>query len=238
MRNRNRRSRMAASGDGSGGLVAAVARHPREFVGIVMGTAAVLAIFVNALFLQHGPHPAPIFAARQPLSQTGPIAIPRPRPAEPVVTAAPAARSQAQTVGDIQRALLKKGFYEGRVDAVWDAKTDAAVRDFIDAAGVKVDARPNEALLHAIATSDIVKSSAPAQNDPIAALIAPSQRITAIQRALTDFGYGQFNPSGVYDPATKGAIEKFERDRHLPVTGVISTQLVQELSTVTGRPLE
>jgi len=226
--------------DGSGRLVAVIGRYPREFVGVVLGTAALVAIFVNALFLQHGPHPAPIFMTRQPLPQASPVELPRPRPMEPTATA-PAGRGQAQTIGDVQRALMKKGFYDGSVDNVWDAKTDAAVRDFVDTAGVKVDVRPNEALLHAIVNSNAVKPSggvARAQNDPIAALIAPSQRVTAIQRALADFGYGQFKPSGVYDPATKAAIEKFERDRHLPVTGLISVQFVHELSTVTGRPLE
>ena len=60
----------------------------------------------------------------------------------------------------------------------------------------------------------------------------------AIQRALADFGYGQLGATGVYDPETKAAIEKFERDRRLPVTGQISDDLVRELSAMTGRPLE
>jgi hypothetical protein len=42
----------------------------------------------------------------------------------------------------------------------------------------------------------------------------------------------------VYDPETKDAIEKFERDRRLPVTGEMSDQVVRELAAVTGRPLE
>ena len=60
----------------------------------------------------------------------------------------------------------------------------------------------------------------------------------AVQRALADFGYGQISPTGVYDPQTKAAIEKFERDRRLPVTGQVSDDLVRELSAMTGRPLE
>ena len=60
----------------------------------------------------------------------------------------------------------------------------------------------------------------------------------AVQRALSDFGYGQIKPSGQFDPATKTAIEKFERDRKLPVTGQISDRLVRDLAATTGRPLE
>ena len=60
----------------------------------------------------------------------------------------------------------------------------------------------------------------------------------AVQRALADFGYGQIKPTGLYDPDTHAAIERFERDRRLPVTGQVSDDLVRELSAVTGRPLE
>ena len=69
-------------------------------------------------------------------------------------------------------------------------------------------------------------------------LLAPNPRITAVQRALADFGYGQIRPSGAYDSATRTAIERFEREHAIPVTGQISDRLVRELSAMTGRPLE
>jgi peptidoglycan hydrolase-like protein with peptidoglycan-binding domain len=228
---------------GAGRLAAAIGQHPREFVGGLMAAAAIVSIFVNALFLQHGPHPAPIFAARPQPLQPAPVALPRPRAVEPAAAPAAPARSQVQIVGDIQRELGRKGFYDGANDGIWGAKTDAAARDFAQAAGLKINVEAGEALLHAIVTSGATKAHgagapAPARNDPIAALIAPTQQVLAVQRALADFGYGQIKPSGVYDLATKAAIEKFERDRRLPVTGVISEPLVRELSAVTGRPLE
>ena len=198
-----------------------------------------IAIFVNALFLQHGPHPAPIFATRSPA--TKPAALPRTRTAEPAATPAAPARTQAQIITDIQRELNRKGFYEGAVDGLWGARTDAAARDFAQAAGSKIPVEAGEALLHAIVTSGVTKPhavAAPARNDPIAALIAPNDRVLAVQRALADFGYGQLKQTGVYDPPTTAAIEKFERDRRLPVTGMVSEQLLRELSVVTGRPLE
>jgi len=45
-------------------------------------------------------------------------------------------------------------------------------------------------------------------------------------------------PTGVFGPDTRAAIEKFERDRKLPVSGEVSDRLVRELTAVTGRPLE
>jgi peptidoglycan hydrolase-like protein with peptidoglycan-binding domain len=247
---RKRSKREAAVEPSRAGLVAvAIGRHPREFVGIVMATLATFAIFINALFMQKGPHPAPIFATRPVVRQAVPLAPPRPQVAQPAPVAAPAAApapaadplaNRTQIVSDIQRELNKRGFYDGAIDGVWGARTDSAARDFAQAAGLKMTVESNDALLRAIQSSNVRHTATePARsNDPIAALIAPSNKVMAIQRALADFGYGQIKPTGLYDPATRVAIEKFERDRKLPVTGQISDRFVRELSSMTGRPLE
>jgi hypothetical protein len=73
--------------------------------------------------------------------------------------------------------------------------------------------------------------------DPIADLLEPSNRTVAVQRALAEFGYGQIKPTGTVGPDTKAAIEKFERERKLPVTGQVSDRLVRELSALKGSPL-
>lgn len=77
-------------------------------------------------------------------------------------------------------------------------------------------------------------------DDPIADLIAPPQpspRVTAVQRALSEYGYGQIKPSGVVDEPTMAAIERFERDHKLPVTGRISERLVSQLTALVGHSL-
>ena len=202
-------------------------QHPREFVAMLVAAAAVATIFVNALFLQHGPHPAPIFAS-QPLVNA---------PAQRAGHAAP--HSRAQLIADIQRALGIKGFYKGTVDGIWGSETDGAVRDFTQAAGLTIAPEASARLLDAITASNVQAAGAPpAQSDPIAHLLAPSKKVRAIQRALSDFGYGQIKPTGIYDADTRAAIEKFERDRKMPVTGRISDALMRELATMTGMPLE
>jgi len=67
-------------------LVALVLCHPRDAALAIVATGAVAAIVANGLFMQSGPHPAPIFAIR-PLpvvsrEATGTVTqLPRPRPA-------------------------------------------------------------------------------------------------------------------------------------------------------------
>ena len=245
------------------GLIAAtIAGHPREFVGIVMATAATATIFVNALFLQSGPHPAPIFATRPFVHHRATVVLPRPHPAmpAPLPSGEESAHRQAQTVMDIQRALAARGFYQGALDGIWGNKTDAAARAFAHASGLKADPTPSESFLRTItaakgqpasakpadvptpaprpASPKPADAPASAQIDPIATLIAPTKRVLAIQHALADFGYGQIKPTGVYDEDTRAAIEKFERDRHLPVDGQISERFVRALAAMTGRSLE
>ncbi|HMJ42341.1 MAG TPA: peptidoglycan-binding domain-containing protein [Pseudolabrys sp.] len=244
MRKRIRNDNRMDNG-GAGRLAAAIGRHPREFVGGLLATIAVMSISTNALFLQKGPHPAPIFATR-PMQQQQ-VVVPQPRPAmaQPVPaqsTVAPesSALNREQLVTNIQRELGRRGFYDGAVDGIWGAKTDAATRDFIQAAGVRINPEPGDLLLRAILSSGakVNRPAEPVRNDPIAELIAPSKRVLAIQRALSDFGYGQIRPTGQYDPDTRTAIEKFERDHRLPVTGQISDRVVRELASMTGRLLE
>jgi hypothetical protein len=78
----------------------------------------------------------------------------------------------------------------------------------------------------------------PRRNDPIADLIGPSPRIMAVQRVLSNYGYGQIKPSGMLDDATSQAIEKFEREHKMAVSGRVSDRLVSELTAMTGHPIE
>jgi peptidoglycan hydrolase-like protein with peptidoglycan-binding domain len=76
------------------------------------------------------------------------------------------------------------------------------------------------------------------RNDPIADLIGPSPRIATVQRALSDYGYGQLKPTGLLDEATSAAIEKFEREHRMPVTGRVSERLLGQLAVLVGHPIE
>jgi peptidoglycan hydrolase-like protein with peptidoglycan-binding domain len=225
-------------------------RHPRDAIALAAVALAAGAILVNALQLQPGPHPAPIFKIRpRPVASADSVktlasmhARPADVPAAKSENAAP--RVRTDVVADIQRELAKRNFYDGVADGISGPKTDAAIRDFVQAAGLKVAAEPTEELLRMLARSPIKGppgrgNAAAARVDPIAELIAPSpKRVLAVQRALAEAGYAQIKPTGVFGPDTRAAIEKFERERKLPITGQISDRLMRELAALTGEPLE
>src|SRR5205814_5125569 len=186
-------------------------------------------VLINALYLQPGPHPAPIFAIKpRPVSAanaTGAVRIPRPRPGDAAKTD-PGVRAQAEIIADIQRELERRGFYDGPIDGFHGPRTDAAIRDFEKAAGLKAALEPNEEVLQTISRSPLrpvaASNSIVPARDAIGALIATSsKRVLGVQRALADFGYGPVKPTGVFGPDTRAAIEKFERDRKLPVSGEV-----------------
>jgi peptidoglycan hydrolase-like protein with peptidoglycan-binding domain len=246
-----------------------VVRNPRDSSIAIVAAAAMTAIVVNGLFLQPGPHPAPIFAVKSPIAaveQTGTVMMPRPRPptadavrrdAASPVPPAQAARARNDIVTDIQRELARRSFYDGAVDGVYGSRTDAALRDFEQASGVKTAGDVSEVTLQTILRAPAksktpLPAPAPPRRDAIAELIAPplpsapslpstptpSRQLIAVQRVLGDFGYGQVKPTGTFDGETRAAIERFERDRNMPITGQLSDRLVRELGMMTGRPLD
>lgn len=222
-----------AGADGDGRFAVLMSRlreRPKDSAGMAIAVLAVLAVTINALFLQSGPHPAPIFA-------------PKPEPAAIARTgidriATPGAGYRSDTVAKIQRELARRGFYDGAVDGVYGPRTDIAIRDFEAAASLRPSVAPNDALLHAIARSKVQAVPLPPPRDPIAALLVPDRRVVAVQRVLADFGYGQIGATGIVDPETRAAIERFEREHKLPVTGRITSELTRQLSVMSGRPLE
>jgi hypothetical protein len=102
--------------------------------------------------------------------------------------------------------------------------------------------KSNELQLASSTGAPTAAAASARRNDPIAELISSSvtapPRLIAVQRALSEFGYGQIKPSGVLDSATSAAIEKFETEHKLPVTGRLSDRLLGELATMIGHRIQ
>ena len=195
-------------------LVVRVLLHsPKDTLAGLVAIAAVSAIVANALLLQAGRHPSPMFGsvAAMPAAALAPASpLPRPRPVE-----ADASLSEPKA-----------------------AETKPAEPKAADPLAnlVKATSAP------AVAPSNIVRPPAPipasSRNETIANPAPGPRRVAAVQRALTEYGYGQLKPTGTVGSDTQAAIQKFERERKLPVTGQMSDRLVRELIVVTGRPIE
>jgi Putative peptidoglycan binding domain len=196
-------------------------RRPRDTVAFLLAAGAAGAIVVNGLYFQRGPHPAPIFAVKPlPVAAVRPVdhvaALPRPRPLEPEAPKRDLASARTHTDGIDARARPAPPALPGpRKDPIAELLATRSQ----PAAAPPPQAQP--------AVQPSLRSSA-----------QPSRQVLAVQRALSDFGYGQLKPTGVYDPDTRVAIQHFERDHKLPITGEISERVTRELSNLTGRSMD
>ena len=220
---RRRKGGGAAAPEKERGLIMQLVFHsPKDALAGAVAVAAVLAIIVNALFMQAGRHPSPLFATILPAAK--PSAEPRSAPATVAPVQQQAVVSPQATTSPMPRprppeAEMRPGDPLGNL--VRSTSMPSA-----PAATVAATPRPPATIPQA------------AKADPIAGQIVSSARVAAVQRALTDYGYGQLKATGTVGADTQAAIQKFERERKLPLTGQVSERLVRELGLATGRTFE
>jgi hypothetical protein len=222
-RRRRRAAAVEVEESAERGLAMRILLHsPKDMVAGMIAFAAVSAIIANAIFMQAGRHPSPMFGGSVvvPMGAPAPAPaanpLPRPRPVEgprPVEAA-------AKSVGPIDVKPLENKSPDP-LHLVKPAGTPSAAPPAAPASVM----RPPAAV-------------PPSRIDPVGDLITTSRRVASVQRALTEYGYGQLKPTGTVGSDTQAAIQKFERDRKLPVTGQMSDRLVRELTAMTGRPIE
>lgn len=222
--------------------------RPMDALALAVAGTATAVVIVNALLFQHVPHPAPLFAeapkAAPPAAHPQIAVRSTPASLSPAAGSTPVPQPRIETAGirakpglilDLQRGLAERGYYDGDLDGLPGPRTQQAIRDFEQAQGLNVTGEASEALLarvlQARARGDVTGSVVP--SEPRA-----STRVLAVQRVLARLGYGPLDLSGLPDPATKSAIERFERDRGMARSGQVNDRLLRELSTVTGAPVE
>jgi hypothetical protein len=206
-------------------------RSPKDVVAGALAFAAVSAIIANALFLQAGRHPAPMFGSSvvfpgAPLPGANPL--PRPRPVEADAT------------------LLEPGPIEIRPaeSRAAESKPSEAKPSDSKVADAK-SADPLASLVKATVAAPIAPSNALRPPTPVpmvshgdAGQITGSRRVAAVQRVLTQYGYGQLKATGTIGSDTQAAIQKFEREHKMPPTGQMSDRLVRELIAMVGHPID
>jgi hypothetical protein len=225
---------VAIEADAERGLVMRVLLHsPKDMVAGALAFAAVSAIVANALFLQAGRHPAPLFGTvvtMPAVALTAASPLPRPRPVDADASnsepkpAEPKA-ADPRTV-DPRSAEPRTGDPKAADPRTADPRT----------------ADPMTNLVKATSAAPVVSSAVPRPpasipgNDAVAG--AGLRRVAAVQRTLTEYGYGQLKPTGTVGSDTQAAIQKFERARKIPVTGQVSDRLVRELTAMIGHPID
>ena len=212
-----------------------ILRRPR--LPTLLAIAVTGLVMVNAMWLQKGRHPAPLF---EPIIPQRPLPAPRPDPVafqiapsdhDASINSAEDAARRA-LLRDLQAALSQLGFYDGPVDGLDGPRTHAAVSTYQKAHGLDDTGEASYRLLQHVRLT--TKNIAPLPPAPPAG----DPQVAGLQKVLADLGYAPGKIDGQLGAETRSAIERFERDRNLPVTGKISADLVKELSQVSGVSLQ
>jgi Putative peptidoglycan binding domain len=213
----------AIEADPERGLAMRILLHsPKDMVAGALAFAAASAIIANALFLQAGRHPSPMFGpvVAAPAAALAPAnPLPRPRPVE----------------ADLQPSEPKSAESRSAESKSVEPKLADPMANLVKATGMPAVPPPAAAPATAVARPP-APIPAPTRTDTLAN--SGARRVAAVQRALTEYGYGQLKPTGAVGSDTQAAISKFERERKMPITGQMSDRLVHELSAMIGQPID
>lgn len=217
----------------------ALASNPKRLVVGALFAGVALSVGGNALMMQSSPHPAPMFSPRLVAKEQAPQIPPARPPVEtprmataqvPVPAQVPVAASSANTASperDVIGDIIRTGSTASapvpvRPAAATKAPSNDVIGDLIRMNGVP-PARPGEQHAASSGAAHNVAASPDA--------IHASNVIMTGQQALNKLGYGPLDADGVMGGGTKKAIERFEFDRRLPVTGTFNARTVSELSS-------
>jgi hypothetical protein len=207
---------LGAVGGVLGGAVSKAARRPMRTLVQCAALGVGGLIILNALGFQTARHPAPL--GGQSTGQRGEMLVERP-PLPPVRPSALASTPAQPVAAPAMREAAPSREASAPVPRAPVASVQPATRSG-DPIG------------------DLLRGEAPRADSAPSQAREPARPVLAAQRALVKLGYTQVKADGVPGEATKSAIERFERERKLPVTGQLNPKTLRELAAASGMKLD
>lgn len=207
-------------------------RPLRTLVTLACG-AIVVSFASNLLFMQDGPHPAPLFAKQDAKPAEQAARPPQPVPAQQA-QAAPRIISTTPPVQTTEAVPpMPPSAPRSAPVSIVPAPPQRAAEQTKPVAK-QPDFDPIAQFLRSgVPQAPTTTASTSAPSAPNAAEI---KRVAAAQRALTKLGQN-VDADGVMGPGTRAAIQKFERDNKLPVTGELNARTAKALSARASIPI-
>jgi peptidoglycan hydrolase-like protein with peptidoglycan-binding domain len=136
-----------------------------------------------------------------------------------------------QSVQSVQDRLRQAGVYNGRIDGIWGADSQAALERFQQAHQLQVTGQLNQATAATLGLDPnallATPVTAPAPPPPVDHLLPASVR--AVQARLRTLGFYGGAVDGVWGEGTEVAIENFQRGRGLQPDGQLGPATVTAL---------
>ncbi|MGX1306867.1 peptidoglycan hydrolase-like protein with peptidoglycan-binding domain [Amorphus suaedae] len=227
----------------AGRAAAAVRARPKAVLLTLASVFSLTAISVNALYLQPGKHPAPMFSHQPAPVRTASLSDDvAPAPATLPATSAGQDRETAPApppdnmVAAIQTALKARGLYSDAVDGAMGPATRAAISAYEQKMGLDVTGAPSLGLLASLSGPATKPPSAPSSTASQGSSTPSRAVVQRLQKALVAAGYGPITVDGLYGSETAGAIRRYQLDHGMSVNGNVSDPLLAKLGVVAGQP--
>lgn len=231
-------------------LVTHIVSNPGRVAAALLLTGCAGAIAWNALVLQNVRHPAPLFNAREEALAEEPMQL-SPLAAQPLPPARPgddASEVQALAAHEQPLQLVPPPAETTPPAPAPRAPSRSVIGDLIRSNGVPAP-QPQRTQQAAAPAPAQAPARAQTVRDPIAEMIRlggpvptppanvgqtnSGDTVLSGQRALSRLGY-RLKVDGEMGPGTRQAIQRFEQDRRLPVTGTFNARTIRELSAASG----
>ena len=235
-------------------FVDAMLRHPRLCAGAALSLAVMAAICVNAIWYQPGKHPAPLFATRtldsDSVGLTQRVAkVTKPSQRVQVAAVASNGEESGELLREVQTALSVRGYYGGKLDGIYGSRTKAAITDFQNDHSLPQDGKVTLRLLTQILLSSssrpqevpVPTESQVVQNAtkvktvkvPLATSAETADGLVArIQAGLRAYGYDDLVVDGQMGQQTSTAIQRFQLDYGMKITGEPSDTVLEKLRDI------
>lgn len=220
----------------------AVVKNPLKTIGSFVFMLGFSLISANALFMQSGNHPGPIWMSR---TQDGLVtkAIPVEQSARlkahyvltqrislrnvPVPTLKPRQLASydgsSPLIMQIQNALASSGLYTGTIDGIYGGESRAAILKFQSKNGLATTGKPSPELLASLNNaSKLVSPNASPDG----------QMLKLIQKGLSEYGRADIVVDGIFGSRTEDAIRNFQKRYKLTVDGRPSRAVLDKLASI------
>jgi peptidoglycan hydrolase-like protein with peptidoglycan-binding domain len=135
-----------------------------------------------------------------------------------------------QAVQDVQDRLRQAGAYNGRIDGIWGADSQAALERFQQSHQLQVTGQLNQATAATLGMDPnaLVGASATTPVLPPADHLRPAS-VRTIQAQLRSLGFYNGAVDGVWGAGTEVAIERFQQGRGLQPNGQLNPATVSAM---------
>ncbi|WP_192499072.1 peptidoglycan-binding domain-containing protein [Skermanella pratensis] len=133
-----------------------------------------------------------------------------------------------QAQKEVQRRLKELGAYTGAVDGIWGRDSQEALESFQRSRGLQVTNGLNQATLATMGVqpNDLLGLDAGSGTAALPAEVQgkalSTDAVRTIQGRLKQLGLYAGETDGIWGESTQAALERFQRDRGLQVTGTVT----------------